>query len=254
MNRFYLDEGMVRAKAAYLADIVTTIKNHDARLLSTVWAYELENEASFNDPELPLGQRQGEFRGPSGKLYPLDDGPLAQALMDDAIVAWANQCAQAVQAVDPQAMVTVSVFTPQAVGLTGPGRLRPFPAQGERRVPARLLALTRSRLSYLDVHLYPLAPRTLDKDLASVEWKTLKQACQQRGLPLIMGEFGAFKSAYPDLGEAAAAMARHVRQVMDLGFAGYLYWTYDTSEQDGLWNARSGDGAILRVLEDSNGG
>lgn len=255
LNRFYLDEAMVRAKAAYLTDLATAIQRRDPGLLPAVWAYELENEACFHDRQRPFDRREGEFRGPGGKTYRLDDGPELQELMDDAIVAWADTCVDALHAVDPLAMVTVSAFTPQAVGLRGPGRLRPLSAHGgERRVPARLLALTRSRLSYLDLHLYPLEERTLEKDLASVEWERLREACRQRGLPLVMGEFGAFKSAYPELGEATKAVEHHLRQVMKLGFAGYLYWTYDTDEQPNLWNALSGDGMILEALVRFNSG
>lgn len=249
VNRWYLDEGVVKAKAAYMADLVTAIKDSAPQLLSTVWAFELENEAWFNDAQPPFNRREGEFRGPGDKLYRLDDGPQAQELMDDAIVAWADTCAAAIRAVDVQAMVTTSVFSPQAVGLRGFGHLRPADAKGDRRVPARLLALTRSQLSYLDLHLYPFDRHTLDKDLSSVEFKKLKQACERRGLPLVMGEFGAFKSAYANPEDAARAIDHHVRQVMKLGFAGYLYWTYDTDEQTDLWNALSGDGAILRGLE-----
>jgi hypothetical protein len=169
-------------------------------------------------------------------------------------VAWADECVAAIRAVDGQAMVTASVFSFQAVGLAGPGRLRPEGARGDRRVPGRLAALARSKLSYLDLHLYPFNKRTLDKDLASVEWKAVREVCRERGLPVVVGEFGAFKSAYPDLKDAALAMRRHVRQMEDAGFAGYLYWTYDSDEQEAIWNALSGSGEILGALESAGAG
>jgi len=254
MNRWYMDEGAIRAKAAYVADIVRAIKERNPRLLTVVWAYELENEAAFNERQLPLVRRQGAFRGPGGGVYRLDDPAAAQVLMDDAVVAWADECVSAVRAVDAEAMVTASVFTFQAVGLAGPGRWRPTVGHGDRRVPARLMALARSRLSYLDLHLYPFNERTLDKDLASVEWKAVREVCRQRGLPVIVGEFGAFKSAYPSLLTAAEALARHVQRITQAGFAGYLCWTYDCDEQAAIWNARSGRREILAALQSAEAG
>jgi hypothetical protein len=139
------------------------------------------------------------------------------------------------------------VFTFRAVGRGGPGRLRRDKTK-DARFPARPLALVGTKLSYLDIHFYPFNERTLDHDLKSIEFARLKAACEKRGLPLIMGEFGAFKSAYKTLPKAAAAMTRHLRRVYALGFTGYLYWTYDCDEQGFLWNARSGNGEILKAL------
>ena len=63
-----------------------------------------------------------------------------------------------------------------------------------------------------------------------------------------MGEFGAFKNYQKTLPDAVAAMSRHLDSVYDLGFIGYMYWTYDCDEQERLWNAMSDQAQILQAL------
>ena len=245
-NEMYFDERFVRAKARYCADFVAAIKAADPSLLSAVFAYELDNETHFLAHGEPFSRTEGTYvRG--GRTYDLASAEDLQRLADDAVVHWADACVEAIGKVDSDAMVSVNVFTFRAVGRSGPGALRRDVTK-DRRFPARPLALTRSKLSYLDIHFYPFRDETLAGDLRSIEFEKLAAACARRKMPLIMGEFGAFKKAYPTLPEACAAMRRHLRRVRKLGFAGFLYWTYDTDEQPYLWNARSGKGEILDVL------
>jgi len=246
-NEMYFEEGFVRAKALYVGDFIEAIKARDASLLPGVLAYELDNETHFLAEALPFSKKAGKLTGPDGRTYDLSSDGGVQRLADAAVVRWADACVEAARRADPDALVSVNVFTFAAVGRRGPGRLSKATTK-DRRFPARPMALTRTKLDYIDVHFYPFDGKTLDRDLKSIEFEAFAKACRAAGKPMIMGEFGAFKKAWPTLPAAAAAMRQHIRRVGGLGFAGWLYWTYDTDEQSFLWNARSGKGEIFDAL------
>ena len=251
-NEMYLDEKFTRAKARFVADFLAAVRRRDASLLSALLACELDNETRFHAHTAPFAAGGGSFRW-RGKDYDRSSSADLQRLADDAVVRWADACVDAARRVDPDAMVSVNVFTFAAVGRKGPGRLREATTK-DRRFPARPLALTRTKLSYIDVHFYPFDAGTLDRDLKSIEFERFRKACRKTGKPIIMGEFGSFKKSHPTLAAAAAAMATHLRRVQALGFEGFLYWTYDTDEQPFLWNARSGQREILDVLRNAAAG
>jgi hypothetical protein len=246
-NVFYLSQGHIDSKARYVADFAAAVRKHDPGLLTTVFAYELDNETHLQATAPPFSLAAGAATPANGKTYDLSSEDDLQRMADDNVARWANACAEAIRKADPAAMVSTNVFTFRAIGRSGPGRLRRDQSK-DRRFPARPLALAETSLDYLDIHFYPFDDQTLDRDLASIEFEQLKTACAKRGKPLVMGEFGAFKGPYKTLPEAAAAMTRHVRRVADLGFAGYIYWTYDCDEQAFLWNAKSGRGEIFQAL------
>jgi len=247
-NQQYLHPDLVAAKARWMADVATAVREHDRSLLSTVFAYELDNESHFVATAPPFSLTEGIVRW-AGKEYDASRSEDLQRLADDAIVQAIESAAKSVQAVDPQALVGASVFTFHAVGRSGPARLRSDRTQ-DARFPARPLAIAKSKAAYVDVHFYPMNESTLDADYASIEWPQLREACKKAGKPLLVGEIGAFKHAYRDLATAARAMSRTLTRLQTDGWAGFLYWTYDNLEQsDALWEATGGDGTMLAALE-----
>ncbi len=245
-NKMYLDKRYHQAKARYISDFVRAIRDHDPALLSAVLACELDNETTLR-ADGPFAQGQGRFRGPDGKTYDLSSNEQLQALADASVQMWADACVAAVRQVDPEMLVSVNVFTFRAVGRAGPGDLLDAETR-DRRFPARPLALVETDLDYIDIHFYPFSAKTLPADLESIEFDALRPAAEKAGKPLIMGEFGAFKNNWKTVEQAEAAMRSHLRAVLDLGFSGFLYWTYDTDEQERLWNARSDRGQIFEML------
>ena len=248
VNRCYLHQGDIDAKARYAADFVTAIKRHDPDLLPAVFAYELDNETHFVATRPPFSLTEGPLTPADGKTYDLSSPADLQEMADNHVVRWANACVEAIRGVDPQAMVSTNVFTFRAVGRSGPGRLRADKTR-DGRFPARPLALARSKLSYLDVHFYSAgSDEMFRRDLESIEFEAFQAACRQAGKPMIVGEFGSFKSAQKTVAQAAAAVADLLEKVRRRGFVGFLYWTYDTDEQPYIWNARSQQGEILEAL------
>ena len=245
-NELYFRAGAAETRAALLSEFVKAIKAYDSALLSVVLAYEIQNELCYFVKAEPLSLADGIFRY-GDKTYNLSSEQEIQQLMDDVSVHWCNATVKEVRRIDPQALVSISVFTFRAVGRTGPNRLRKDRTT-DNRIPARPLALAESSVSYVDIHLYPHGPNTMQEDLRSIEFDALRRKCLRAGKPLLMGEFGAFKHDYPTLKTAVRGVTQHAKEAYDAGFVGFLYWTYDTDEQKRLWNAKSGKGDILKAL------
>jgi len=248
-NQEYLHPGMVRSRAQWMADVCSAIRKHDPALLSTVFAYELENESHFIATQAPFSLTSGTVQW-NGRTYDAASPDDLQRLADDAIVEAINAAHDAVRKVDRQALVGASVFTFRAVGRSGPGKIREDKTD-DPRFPARPLAIARSKSAYVDVHFYPTDDTMLDADYRSIEFPALKVACEKAGKPRMVGEIGAFKFAYKDLPTAVQAMSRSLRRLREDGWQGFLYWTYDNEEQsDMLWEATAGDGSMLRMLQE----
>ncbi|MHC4251962.1 MAG: hypothetical protein ACYS9X_22820 [Planctomycetota bacterium] len=245
-NAMLLSPARARAKATYMADFAATIKERERTLLTTVFSYELDNETTYRADLPPFSTRRGTFGFGDGR-YDLASGEGLQRLADDAVVAAANVAVRAVRRIDPGAMVSANVFTFAAVGRTGPGRLLTDRTR-DARFPARPLALARSDIHYLDIHLYGITPEGLERDLASVEWDELAPALRRAGKPVIMGEYGAFRHGPATADAAARLLVAHVDRVSDSGFAGHLLWTYDSDMQRDIWNAKTDGGRILEAL------
>jgi hypothetical protein len=246
MNAIYLTAAGVAAKMSYATSMVSAVAAAEGgSLLSTVFGWELENEVYVQSDKLPLSRTSGTITTGDGLVYDLTIAADRQQCVDANIVHWASAVAGAIRGIDPAAMVTASVFTYNAVGQGGPAGV-PANHAGDPRIPARPLMLQKySTLDYLDIHLYPTGPGySLDGDLASSEWPAIDNTSK----PVLLGEFGAYKAYYPDLAGAIAAVKAVRAGAYARGFAGSMFWAWDTIHQPELWGADASDGAIDRAL------
>ena len=238
----WLDSSWLEAKSLYLTDLATAIRKEG--LLSTVFAWEFENEVAIHLDQIPFSSRE-PYRF-LNHTYDLATGPGVEALASAGITNAAHRLTTAVHSVDPLALTSFSVFTPRAVGRLGAADNS---ARSDPRLPVSPLALADADLSYVDIHFYGPSPEALAQDLRSIEWPELHACCLQRGKPLFIGEFGTFHIVHPREQDAAFAMHWYLDQLFGLGFQGALFWTYNCEEQKELWNAKSGQGLIFRELK-----
>jgi hypothetical protein len=253
-NKLYLIESAADTRAAMLSEFVKAIKSHDPGLLPVVFAYELQNELCYFVGEEPLSLTEGQFPF-LGKTYDLSSEEELQRLVDDVSAYWVNKGVAGVRSTDPEAMVSISLFTYAAVGRSGPNALRSDETR-DGRVPARPLALIDSDASYLDLHMYPGSDMRAHAKahLEGVEFAALKERADTLGKPIIVGEFGAFNAdwAFPDRAVVPQKMREYTALLRGLGFSGALYWTYDSptaaSGRKHIWDAKDGDGSIFRAL------
>jgi hypothetical protein len=236
-NLFYLHAGFHRAKAAYLANFIDALRVRVGdSAMSTILAYGLDNEAFVVGDNAPFNRTSGVVTTAAGS-YDMAVPAQRQQAQDANFVAYARTMTDTVRAKDPAAMITMGAFTYHAVGKAGPGI--PFTCT-DCRYPVRPASLTQwANLSFLDLHMYPDGTSTsLDRNLKSVEWEAV------RG-PVILGEFGAFKHWYPGIIPAAYAMRDFQVASCSRGLAGWLFWTWDTTE--------TADQRRLHTLTDTGG-
>ncbi|MBI5831793.1 MAG: hypothetical protein HZB16_05685 [Armatimonadetes bacterium] len=241
VNAFRFTLPGARTRAGCIVALIEVIKKADPGLLPVVLSWELENEVYYRVDQAPFDKREGRFTF-AGRSYALDSDAELQALMDDNLVAWANLCAGAIR------LVSAGVFSFAAVGRGGPGTLSADQTK-DTRAPARLMALLRSGLDFLDLHLYAWRNKDqgfehfLARNLASVEWEELRAAARKAGKPIFCGETGVFANYLrraPNWQEidhplGLASFRDHLRAMSGNGFVGALYWHYgnpDTTPAD----------------------
>jgi hypothetical protein len=259
LNSYYLNLGAVNRKAEYVAQIAATIKGRDPGLLSTVLAWDLENESTFHVNHQPFSDKPQRFPF-LGRDYDLSKNEGVQSLMDASIVHWINTCVDSLRSVDAQALVTDSVFFFGHVGRhSGPGKIWDQVASGgikDGRVPARPLAIVGSKADFIQVHTY-LNPQGQGLEaleqraselFASIEFEDLKKALISSGKPLFCGEFGLDERWLQDPAQGPTEILRQVNMLAAMGFSGYLLWTYSTPEPDRWLNATADQGKILKAM------
>jgi hypothetical protein len=243
-----LDKSRQEAKRSWIVDVIREVRKRDAESLRTVLCWELDNESSFHLAGKPFSQDQGMVTMVNGKTYDLARDK--SALADDMAVYWTDFIATGIRQELPGALISVNVFTYAAVGRSGPGDFKQSQAAWQNRYPFRPTALLRSSADIIDIHLYPKDEADLQRNLDSSEFSRLR-----RDIPgnkaLMVGEFGIHVKDIPDLDLANAWMRTLVGRIDELGFQGWLYWTYDSQEQGELWSAMQGNGLIFNGLRQS---
>lgn len=134
---------------------------------------------------------------------------------------------------DPTALVGVGFFQPQS---PNPTRI------GDTRVIRTYAAIWESQADYIDLHAYPGTELTLAQYVENYEINGMQAK------PIMMGELGAFKFAYPNSQAAAVALQAWQVESCQYGFDGWLLWTWDTEFNGEMYSALSDGGAINGVL------
>jgi hypothetical protein len=226
VNRFYLTEGGARASAAFWSDLVSDLARRGAPLRIVV-GYELLNEVTFAQRLQPLSLRAGTFTSPAGRRYRLASAVERTQLLADGLVYWIDTVRHAIRALDPTALVGVGFAQPLEQRSIGPPLVR--------------AVLERSRADFVDVHSY---------SRLGLPWKTYAAEARFAAArkPLLMGELGAFKAAYPTVADAALGLRSRIEESCGSGFSGWLAWSWDARAQPELWSATSAGGALERSL------
>jgi hypothetical protein len=236
-NTLNLCAGGVEGNAAFFHDLVAALIVHSAAL-DSVLAYELRNEYYNESDHAPLNQTSGMVTAANGTSYDMSSPTSQQQMMDDGLTYFTDQVRAAIVALDPTALVTVGFFWPQ----------QPNPTRiGDPRLISVYPAIANSTADFVDIHGY-----SVPGDL------TVPQLVQNYGFigyqqqkPVFMGEFGAFKSDYPIISDAAAALQSWQTDTCPYQVKGWLLWTWDTDDsEEGTsgWTALSGDGLVNSVL------
>lgn len=233
-NFNYLTSGGVLVAQHFWGDFIEGLRAQNAPM-DAIFAFEIGNEFFFEVNADPLALTSGIVQTANGKSYDMSSEEEKHQMMDENLVYWLDQVREVILELDPTALVTAGFFPPDEPN--------PYPLDG--RYISTYAILWESQLDFIDFHPYP-GGYSLDKLVENLGMAGMRKK------PIIMGEFGAFRSLFAT--DAEAAQALHDWQVdsCNYGFDGWLLWTWDTDEQPELFNAIGGDGFINQVLAPIN--
>jgi hypothetical protein len=247
-NRHYLNPAYINAKKRYVRDVIRELRARDPKALSSVLCWDLMNELCYHLGAPPFSLEQGTVTPANGKTYDL--ATEKERLADDMAVHWIDQMASAIRAEVPDALINANVFTFRAVGRSEPGDFRQDPAAWKNRYPFRPTALLRSTADVIDIHIYANNEGAMNADMKSIEHdKFFAGLAAAPNKAFIVGEFGVFKSAFPQLPAAAEWAEEMAQRLPDPGAAVWIYCTTPPHEQKRLWNGMSGNGLIFDKLK-----
>lgn len=235
-NVNYLSPAGLRANRAFFQDLIRDLYALGAPL-DAIFAFELRNELFYEANIPPLSLTSGVVTAANGKVYNMSSQDDKRRMMDETLVYWIDNLRAAILEVDPTALVTVGFFWPQ----------EPHPARiGDPRFIETRPAIWQSNADFIDLHPYP------GEGLSMREYADNFKIDGMQAKPLLMGEFGAARSAFSSV--AAAAKALHDWQVesCQFGFDGWLLWTWDTDEQRDFFNGLGDGGLINQALAPAN--
>ena len=94
---------------------------------------------------------------------------------------------------------------------------------------------------FIDLHAYPGYELNLRQHVENYGMWDMQVK------PIIMGEFGAEISRYPDIFTAAQSLVDWQVESCRYGFDGWIFWTWDLTEQPDFFNALMNGGTINGV-------
>jgi Cellulase (glycosyl hydrolase family 5) len=236
INLHFLTEGGVQGNSQFFGDLVQGLTAHGARL-DAILAYELRNELYFASDQPPLSLASGTVTTANGKTYDMSDPAAKQRMMNENLTWWTDRMRETILGLDPSALVTVGFFWPQQ---PNPSRI------GDPRVIQPYPGIANSTADFVDLHTYPGLELTMSQYVENFGMSAYLEK------PVMMGEFGAFRSVYFDESTTAQAMKNWQVDSCSYGFRGWLLWSWDSDEQPELWNGLSGAGSINASLAPAN--
>ena len=230
-NSAYLSAGGVKTLARYWRDVVSGLR--EARTpMSNVLGFELVQEWFVQNDVPPLSLHAGTVKTADGRTYDLSNDAARRRMVERNLAFLIAKVRSAVRALDATALVTMGFFPP------------PTQAEIEDGAPFVLYtrkAIERSALDLVDLHAYP----GLQGDLASMADRF--GVSKRTAMPTLMGEFGAFRFAFPSPLSGAEALATWQAESCAFGFDGWSLWLWADTD-DEVWTGPEGSGEIADVL------
>lgn len=231
-NSYYLTPGAIKATRRYWRDLLTGLKERKAAF-DAVLGWQLLNEQWMFQNQPPLSLIEGLVKTTTG-TYDMADPVDKARMVDEGLIHYISEMREEILSHDPTALVTMGFFVPDIVAPDWYVKTAPL--------------LAGSDLDFFDFHAYPgthsLAVHAEHFGMAGFD-----------GKPIILGEYGAFRSSYADIESAARAVSEWVSESCLHGFDGWLYWTYysaDPEVGDQTWGLMDGEGFLLDLFAPVN--
>lgn len=232
MNANFLPPAGLRANQVFYQDFIRSLIALDAPIES-VFSFELRNEMFYDTDQPPLSLLSGEVETANGRTYDMSFQTQKDDMVRENLVYWIDMMRASILEVDPTALVSVGFFHPQ----------EPHPSRlGDPRLAVTGPAIWQSTADFIDLHAYPGFELDLREHVENFGVNGMQHK------PLVLGEFGAEISRFPSVHAAAEALRAWQIESCKYGFDGWIFWTWDLTEQPDFFNAQMNDGAINGVL------
>ncbi|MBX7232396.1 MAG: glycoside hydrolase family 5 protein [Bdellovibrionales bacterium] len=246
-NSVVLHPEYATALAQFYTDLLKKIKSSNEGLLNNIFAIDIFNEASIRVDLKPFSLKTGVIDW-KGFKFDMQNLEARQQLIDQASVDWFNTVSLAIKKIDQDLLVTVSQFTPKAIGREGFDGVRWLSKSGQDpRYPLRTTILMKySSIDFVDIHSYPESTSNFDEDLSSAQIN--KNISWSK--PIVLGEFGAAKERFPQKNSAVNLIKSILSLSCNYNISGWGYWTWNTLEQKGpsFWTLAEEGGAFNGLL------
>lgn len=233
-NSLYLSAEGHAIAIEYWTELIEGVQERGAPTHHVI-GWQLANEQFVLRDVNPIRMTEGSVTTADGITYDLADDAAVAEMVVSNLRTFVTDVGDAIRDVDEGALITMGFFSAED------------PNAGRRASDNRWVVpdqiLRNSTLDFVDLHAYPGLGGTWDAIGAAygLTGETL-------GYPLLLGEYGAFESAYPDPEEAAAAMARWQAGSCELGFGGWLLWFWGAERDDEVVTADAHDQAVGRAV------
>ncbi len=231
-NSFYLRPQAISATRRYWRDILTGLVERNAAF-EVVLGWQLLNEQWMFRDQPPLSLTNGLVETTTGS-YDMGDPQQKQKMVSDGIIYYIAQMKAEILRHDPTALVTMGFFVPELVA-------------PDWYVETSSL-LEKSELDFFDFHAYP-------GDLSLQAHVEAFGMLGYTAKPIILGEYGAFRHLYAERDTAARVITNWVADSCELGFDGWLYWSYYPANAwigDRTWGLVDGNDDFLELFSPHN--
>jgi hypothetical protein len=231
-NSYYLRPQSISATRRYWRDLLNGLGERNPAF-DAVLGWQLLNEQWMFRDQPPLSLTSGTVQTTTGS-YDMGDPQQKKQMVSEGLIYYIAQMKEEILLHDPTALVTMGFFVPELVAPDWYVDTAPL--------------LKGSDLDFFDFHAYP-GPLSLQAHAAG--FGMLGYAAR----PIIMGEYGAFRHIYADAQTAGRVTTNWVAESCDLGFDGWLYWTYypaDASAGDRTWGLVDENDYLLELLSPHN--
>jgi preprotein translocase subunit Sec61beta len=231
-NSYYLTPGAITATRRYWRDLITGLMEQGLAP-DAVLGWQLLNEQWMFLDQPPLSLRQGTVETTTGS-YDMSSAEQRRRMVSDGLIYYIDQMKEEILTHDPTALVTMGFFVPELVAPTWFVDTAPL--------------LTGSNLDFFDFHGYP-GPLSLAQHAEAFGM------LGYNAKPILLGEYGAFRSRYPKVAAAGRALTAWMADSCPLGFDGWLYWAYypaGAQAGDETWGLTEENGYLMDLMAPAN--
>jgi hypothetical protein len=198
-----------------------------------ILGWQLVNEQWMFREQAPLSLTSGMVETTTG-TYDMSDPNQKTQMVSDGLVYYIAEIKEEILFHDPTALVSMGFFAPEI-------------AAPDWYVETASL-LKKADLDFFDFHAYPGRA-------------SLQDHVEHFGMlgydakPILLGEYGAFRRTYSEIGSAARAITNWVAESCEYGFDGWLYWTYYPADPDAIddtWGLVNEDYYLLNLFAPVN--